>query len=235
MHNVHQEEDSADFCKFYQTMLVGKSRSLHKTLGLMRTSFLIWQGRSPSVYAYFKRHPTPALCTVELVFEFIKNHRGSCGDGKTGESRFISHVGMGQNAEYCAAVLATFEGDQKAALVDVAKAVTIEEAYKAMCDLKVFGGVSSTLYKIKGLLAPIGIADQAGKTNLLAWSTSWGLKAMSGPNSNKWHAVWNNESGKYKKKFRRRIPEYEAANKDGAKRLNVLLPRRLVIKRPDTT
>ena len=46
-----------------------------------------------------------------------------------------------------------------------------------------------------------------------------------------WHAVWNNESGKYKKKFRRRIPEYEATNKDGAKRLNVLLPRRLVIKR----
>ena len=230
LHNIHQQEDSTDFCNFYQTRLASDSRSLAKKCGILRTCFLIWQGRSPSVFTYFKEHRSPALCSAESVWDFIKNHDGMCGDGKTGEARFINPPGMGQNAEYCAAILTTFDPKGKKALERVAQASNIDAAYKAMYELKVFGGPDSTSYMIKGLLAPVGIADQAGGKQLFSWSAKWGSKAMSGPNSNKWHAVWRDEWKKNKAKLKKKIPEYEAANLSGVKRLNKLLPNTVFVK-----
>ena len=93
-----------------------------------------------------------------------------------------------------------------------------------MCSLRDWGSESSTLYKIKGLLSPVAIADVQTRRKLFKWSARAGSKQISGPNPNKWFSMWSDE-------FTSRASTINKGNEqalgDLTKRVNRMLPNRI--------
>jgi hypothetical protein len=222
-HNVHLEDDIQGFLPLYDRLRAG-ARTLKDKMGAIRTTFLVWSGRSRSVATFFLESEAPRLTEMDDVFSFIHNHKGPCGDGKTSDTRYFVGVGPGQNATCAAAVLNTFEGDKLKALVGIAKASSVDEAFQHMLSLRDFGGEDSTRFIIKNMLAPLGCADMQMPSQLFAWSEQWQALVIAGPNANKFFFCWYGEE----KDHTKRHVANENRVRNTLKRINAKLPKRLV-------
>ena len=221
---MHLEDDIQGFLPLYRRLCSG-ARTLKDKVGVIRTTFLVWSGRSSSVAAFFLEAESPRLTDMGDVFSFIRNHRGPCGDGKTSDSRYFVGVGPGQNATCAAALLNTFEGSKLEALLEIAKATDVGEVFKLMLSLGDFGGEDSTRFVIKNMLAPLGAADMQMKTQLFAWSARWHSLTIAGPNTNKWYFCWYDEQGKV---HRKRHVTNEKRVLQTLKRINAKMPKKMV-------
>ena len=137
-----------------------------------------------NVLERFEQLPQARFDTIDDAFAYIRNHQGPCGDGKTGDSRYRTQQGCGQNAEQLLAVLNTF-GNREALFEDVVRAPTMDAAFEAMMAMRDWGAPPATGYLVKNMLLPFGCADGHRQRPLLPWSSTWGEHALSGPNTNK--------------------------------------------------
>ena len=95
-----------------------------------------------------------------------------------------------------------------------------------MVAYKEYGGEDATRFIIKNFVSALGVGDVESGQKLFEWSPQWGDIGVSGSNTNKWCFLWNGAEGDHTK----RHPEHEAMIVQQTKRVNKMLPTKVVIK-----